>query len=119
SLDDVAARQRILVLWGHGGGIYFLDENTEQGRAAAEASIPAFANVLEASSKRQTDPLRFDIIAFDACYMGVIETAAEFSNMADFVLASTTVVDQAGLPYGEIITDLKKNGRKLSPRQAA
>src|SRR5439155_13931329 len=30
SLDDVAARQRILVLWGHGGGIYFLDENTEQ-----------------------------------------------------------------------------------------
>jgi hypothetical protein len=119
SLDDVDARQRIMIFWGHGGGIYFLDENTEKGRAAAEASIPAFADVLEAKAKSQKDGLRFNIVAFDSCYMGVIETAAEFGSMADFVLASTTAVDQAGLPYGQIMAELNSRGLNLSPRQAA
>lgn len=107
-------RQKILILWGHGGGMVMLDEDKETGTARARASIADFVEVLE-----QQKELRFDIIAFDSCYMGVIEVMNQFRDATEFALVSSTVVDADGYPYKKFIGDLKQRGPILGPKGAA
>ena len=106
--------QKILILWGHGGGMVMLDEQMANGTARARASIAEFAEVLETQKE-----LKFDIIAFDSCYMGVIEVMNQFRDATSFALVSSTVVDADGYPYKKFIKDLKVKGPALEPRTAA
>jgi len=115
--QSFATRQKILVLWGHGGGMVMLDEG--EGSGAARASVVKFADTLEARAGSRTDPLRFDIIAFDSCYMGMIEGIHQFREIAGYALVSSTVVDASGYPYRAIVRRLKKEGPKLDPRRTA
>ena len=106
--------QKILILWGHGGGMVMLDEEKANGTVQARASIVDFAEVLET----QKD-LKFDILAFDSCYMGVIEVMNQFREATSFALVSSTVVDADGYPYKVFIKDLKTKGSALDPKSAA
>ena len=106
--------QKILILWGHGGGMVMLDEQQENGTVRARASIADFAEVLETQKE-----LKFDIIAFDSCYMGVIEVMNQFREATSFALVSSTVVDADGYPYKKFIKDLKFKGSALDPKSAA
>ncbi len=107
-------KQKILILWGHGGGMVMLDEDQENGIARARASIAEFAEVLEKQKE-----LEFDIIAFDSCYMGVIEVMNQFRQSTKFALVSSTVVDADGYPYKKFIGDLRDKGPNLGPKPAA
>lgn len=107
-------KQKILILWGHGGGMVMLDEDKEKGTARARASIADFVEVLETQKE-----LKFDIIAFDSCYMGVIEVMNQFREATSFALVSSTVVDADGYPYKKFIGDLKRHGAALEPKEAA
>jgi len=107
-------KQKILILWGHGGGMVMLDEDKEKGTARARASIADFVEVLETQKE-----LKFDIIAFDSCYMGVIEVMNQFREATSFTLVSSTVVDADGYPYKKFIGDLKRHGGALEPKGAA
>jgi hypothetical protein len=118
-LPAVNTQQKLLVLWGHGGGIYFLDEDLRGTGRVMQASVPDFANALADRAVRLDPRLQFDVIIFDACYMGVIETINEFRGVTGFVLAATTVVDQAGLPYDEIVADLNGPAPPSGPVAAA
>ncbi len=106
--------QKILILWGHGGGMVMLDEQKANGTVRARASIADFAEVLETQKE-----LKFDIIAFDSCYMGVIEVMNQFREATSFALVSSTVVDADGYPYKQVIRDLKTKGAALEPKTAA
>ncbi len=110
--------QKILVFWGHGGGLQLLDEQTNAAKLT-RANIAAFAGALEQQIQLGTNNLKFDVIAFDACYMCMIEAMYELRDATDFVLCSSTVVDARGYPYAEIISGLKKNGQNLNPQSAA
>ncbi len=111
-------RQKILVFWGHGGGLQMLEEQT-RGAKFARASIAEFASILEEQTKPGPNSLKFDVIAFDACYMCMIEAMFELRDATGFVLCSSTVVDARGYPYADIISGLKKNGSNLGPQLAA
>lgn len=115
---DTATRQKILVFWGHGGGLQMLDEQTK-GAKLARASIAEFAATLEEQAQPGGNNLKFDVIGFDACYMCMIEAMFELRNATSFVLCSSTVVDARGYPYQDIISGLKKNGSNLGPQSAA
>jgi hypothetical protein len=106
--------QKILILWGHGGGMVMLDEEQANGMVQARASIVDFAEVLETQKE-----LKFDILAFDSCYMGVIEVMNQFREATSFALVSSTVVDADGYPYKKFIKDLKAKGSALDPKSAA
>lgn len=106
--------QKILILWGHGGGMVMLDEEKANGTVQARASIVDFAEVLETQKE-----LKFDILAFDSCYMGVIEVMNQFREATSFALVSSTVVDADGYPYKKFIKDLKAKGSALDPKSAA
>jgi hypothetical protein len=117
--DTLETRQKILVLWGHGGGMVMLDQDPAPGQQLSRASIVDFAEKLEVRSRSPQDPLRFDIIAFDSCYMGVLETMHQFRGFADYALVSSTVVDASGYPYKPIVANLIADGPALNPGLAA
>ena len=110
--------QKILVLWGHGGGLVLLDEENANGTIRARASIAEFAEVLEHES-RLPNALKFDIVAFDSCYMGVIEAMNQLREATSYALVSSTVVAADGYPYETFIRDLKDHGPTLDPKTAA
>jgi hypothetical protein len=113
-----ATRQKILVLWGHGGGMVMLDEERAAGAERARASIAEFATVLEQKA-REGAPLRFDILAFDSCFMCMIETMHQLKGATDYALCSSTLVDADGYPYKKIFDALKSHGGTWNPRIAA
>jgi Clostripain family len=109
-----APRQKILIFWGHGGGMVMLDEKQQKGVERARANVQEFAKVLVDKLQR-SDQQSFDIIAFDSCYMCMIETMYELRNAAPFALCSSTMVDADGFPYEKIINFLKSDGNMLDP----
>ena len=106
--------QKLLIFWGHGGGLVMLDEQQKAGVQRAGANMKAFADVLVTSSKA-SQQTTFDIIAFDSCYMCMIETLHELRSVSKFALCSSTMVDADGFPYEKMFNELKVNGQKLGP----
>lgn len=116
--NDRPTQQKMLVFWGHGGGMEFLDEQMADGVTLARASIAEFAGVL-ADKSNGRDPLRFDIVAFDSCYMCMIETMYELRDACSYALCSSTIVDADGYPYEKIVAMLKKPSPTVTSRQTA
>jgi len=92
--QNYPADRRILVIWDHGGsaadGVCY-DENfrydclerTELETAFRDAALPE----------------KFDMILFDTCYMGCLETAALVQDYARYMTASQKIVPGGGLDY--------------------
>jgi Clostripain family len=109
-----ALKQRVLFLWGHGGGMVMLDEQQANGVARSQASIRDFAKVLVKTAEGRRS-LEFDIVAFDACYMAMIETMLELRDCTRFALCSSTMVDADSFPYETIFSKMKADGKNLNP----
>jgi hypothetical protein len=116
--NGIRPNQNILVFWGHGGGMVMLDEIQENGLKRARANIKDFADVLAAQAAKDKASA-FDIIAFDSCYMCMIETMNDLRSAASTALCSSTMVDQDGFPYEPIIRHLIAKGDSLTPDAAA
>ncbi len=53
--------------------------------------------------------LHFDIIAFDACNMGHVESLYEYRNLADWLVASELLVPGPGYPYDLFMQHWQQN----------
>lgn len=76
------ADRYILVFWDHGGGTiggYGSDENYPNSGSMS---------LLDLRTAIQNSGVKFDIVGFDACLMGTIETAYALEPVADYLLAS-------------------------------
>jgi Clostripain family len=111
-------RQKMLIFWGHGGGMKMLDEQKKAGVARAQANMKAFADVLARKSKADKSN-EFDIVAFDSCYMCMIETMHQLRDVCDFALCSSTAVEADGFPYENIFRELKASGHTFGPTTTA
>lgn len=60
---------------------------------------------------------RLNIIAFDACLMGMVEVAYELKDCADYLLASPEELPGRGYPYAEILHDLVNDNLRLTPQR--
>jgi hypothetical protein len=116
--DKPDPMQKILIFWGHGGGMVMLDEQQAEGVKRARANMKVFADVLAKKSVGD-NAISFDIIAFDSCYMCMIETMFELKSVSKFALCSSTMVDADGFPYDKIYRELIDKGRSMGPRIAA
>lgn len=63
--------------------------------------------------KKYLNNKKFDIIAFDACFMGSIEIASIIKNHADIMVASEEVELGAGWNYEKVLAPFKTNS--ISP----
>lgn len=83
------AERYALILWGHGSGwrgrgIAFYDSSTYGGYQVF-MSIPDLARALRSAG------VRFDLIGFDSCIMGMVEVAYEIRSLGNVMVASETV----------------------------
>ena len=86
-----------VVLWDHGGGPMVgacYDENQGFDALSLSELDEAFGVGVEA---RGGD--LYDIVGFDACLMGSLETAAMLSDAADYMVASQEIEPGAGWDY--------------------
>jgi hypothetical protein len=112
---DLKAEHYALILWGH-GPILLLQPPPGPGHA----SISLYLTPADLSSALRDNPppttqKRFDLVAFDACAMSMLELAYEIRNYAQYMVASQEDVPDLSFPYDTIVPLFRKHGDKLEP----
>jgi hypothetical protein len=99
----VAPSERyILILWDHGYG-------TMGGFGADELNDRKTMKVSELSKAIEASDMYFDLIVFDACLMGTVETAYALKNHGKYLIASEDSTPAAGLYYTTWISAMERN----------
>ncbi|WP_308722528.1 clostripain-related cysteine peptidase [Paenibacillus polysaccharolyticus] len=99
----------ILVLWDHGYG-------TMGGFGADELNGRKTMKVSELSKAIDASDMYFDLIVFDACLMGTVETAYSLRNYGKYLIASEDSIPAAGLYYTTWIGAMERNPQISSER---
>ena len=94
-----------LIVGSHGSSWY----NTIYTRAMGyDGSTSNAINLPDMVEAMETLEKPFEFILFDACYMGTMEVAYEFSHVADYQISSVMEVPAYGFPYDCFLGDLFK-----------
>ncbi len=108
------AKQHCLVLWDHGSGwtegygpsrAIIIDESHRHMMGVAGGELAAAV-----AGYRQELGKKLDLIAFDACLMGMVEVAAELADDCDYSLGSEGPVPWGGLNYASFLSRLAGPG---------
>ncbi len=108
------AKQHCLVLWDHGSGwtegygpsrAIFIDESHRHMMGVAGGELAAGV-----AGYRDELGRKLDVLAFDACLMGMIEVATEVRHECQYLLASEGAVVWGGLDYASFLTHLTGAG---------
>ena len=93
-------KNRTLVLWDHGAAHigYGPDTNTQ-----TTMSLESISNAIKA------DPVKYDMIGFDACLMGSLDVAKFVKNNANYMLASEELEPGHGWQYTEVFNHIANN----------
>lgn len=118
------ARRYALILWNHGGGWRALDDLTT---GAARGGYPRGLAWVPTPQSRyvcsdddsgnkictrhvrealEATGVRFDLIAYDACVMGMVEVAYEMRGLTDYTVASQQNIPGEGFSYTPFLSRL-------------
>ncbi|MDI6752400.1 MAG: clostripain-related cysteine peptidase [bacterium] len=99
---DYPAKRYALVFWNHGGG-WRKDSKPHKAVCWDKTSNDCLymAEVKEALAGEH-----FDIIGFDACFMGMVEVAYQLKDCGTVAVFSQEVEPGDGWPYNTILADL-------------
>lgn len=103
SADNFPADRYMLVLWDHGGGTvggYAYDERFEN---------TDMMSISELNQSLANADIVFDMIGFDCCLMGTVETAFMVEKYADYMVASQRTEPGDGWHYTPWINALSQN----------
>jgi hypothetical protein len=102
AIQNYEADRYALVLWDHGAGWPELcvDYTNFDSLTPDEVDQALYGALFT------TGVDSMDLVAFDACLMGMLEVAYEISDRADIMVASEDVVPWDGMPYDLILGDL-------------
>jgi hypothetical protein len=116
------ARRYWLIITGHGDGWNGLAYDATSGqdaRMSVEQLTAALASAQQSIAEVRTQwprgSDRIDVIEFEACHMGAVETASALRHWADYLIASQNVMPAAGHPYGALAY-LAQNRTSSGPR---
>ena len=99
-----------VVLNNHGAGyLGLLCDYSEDTIMSNNSLKEAIKEVEESTGKK------VNILGFDACLMAEIETAYEYKDVTDYIIASEELTSSIGWHYEEILTSSKsKNANKIT-----
>lgn len=102
--DNYPANRNILILWNHGGGVvygYGVDEivNDEEESLTIDEIQRATKNA----------GVKFEMIGFDACLMGGLETVCALSDVSDYLVISEDFESGYGWEYQNWLSILGYN----------
>lgn len=112
------SRRSMFVIWNHGGGAFAdpthlksfcWDDQTEN-----HLNLVDLWRVAQSVSSRA----KFDIMGFDVCLLGHIETAYQLSRVSDFLVSSEKTEPGDGWEYGSLAAVLSKKPT-IYPREFA
>lgn len=114
AITNYPAKKYALVAWNHGGGWRIRGPKAKVYKAVCwdEGSNDDCLYMLEfqsavKSALQQVSVAKLDIIAFDACLMGMVEVASDIKDVAKVMVGSEEVEPGAGWPYTPILTQLE------------
>ena len=96
------ADRYILVFWDHGGG-------SVSGYGYDETHPNDSMNIGEISKGLKNGGVKFDIVGFDCCLMGTLETAIAVEPYADYMIASEETEPGTGWYYTNWLKLLNEN----------
>ncbi|MEG0935813.1 MAG: clostripain-related cysteine peptidase [Clostridia bacterium] len=100
--SEYPADRNILILWDHGGGSLY--------GFGSDEHFPGNALTLdELSGALAQAQTHFDLIGFDACLMGTVETGIALSGSADYMLASQELEPGLGWYYTDWLSALSSD----------
>ena len=100
--DNFPANRNALVFWDHGGGSLY-------GFGSDELFPGSCLYLSDIASALSGSGMKFDMVGFDACLMGSIETAYMLEPYADYLVASEETEPSYGWDYTPWLTALGKN----------
>ena len=100
SMKKYKSDENILILWNHGGGAI-----TGFGKDENFNNDTLLLNELKKGLKKsyENHKCKLDMIVFDACLMGSLETAYSIKDYADYMVASEEFVLGYGFNYKNIL----------------
>ncbi len=125
------AQNYMLLMSNHGGGWRSSDGNKEERikkigiRKAICWDDTNWGDSLYMKEVREAIESGFgatdkiDIIALDACLMGMVEVAAELKGVADILIASEETIPGYGFPYTQIMRQVKNHADDITPIEFA
>ena len=128
AVSHFPADRYCLILWDHGLGWAGGEENGEpdSDQAASVRGIledsgsNSFMSLSELALALSDAGVRFDLIEFDACLMGMWEVAVSVRDWASYITFSQATEPATGNPYDRILSDLTASpwidGREFSER---
>ncbi len=127
SVQHYPAERYALVLWSHGSGWKVEDGSPllSKGMMADTTSSGSshIMSLTEISKAVLDSGVRFDLINFDSCLMGMYEVAYEFKDLASFLVFSENVYPVNGDAYDTILQELTASpdmdGARLARTTAA
>lgn len=100
-----------LVLWDHGAGWrsrQLPDAAASRGVIFDDAS-GNFMTMADVRTGLSGSKVHLDLLAIDACMMGMLETCYEFKDACDYIAAAEGSPPGAGYPYDAILANLAAN----------
>lgn len=102
--SNYPANRNMLILWNHGGGVvYGYGHDDTQNDAGYALTLDEIQAAVRSSN------VKFEMIGFDACLMGGVETAYAFYDCADYLIASEDFESGYGWEYQNWLTVLANN----------
>ncbi|MFX1532753.1 MAG: clostripain-related cysteine peptidase [Promethearchaeota archaeon] len=91
-----------LIIWNHGAGFYGIsfDETSEE-----EEESDYYLTINEVQQALTGKQL--DVLAADACLMGMVEVAYEWKDLADYLIFSEETIPEDGFPYDDLLGNLE------------
>jgi len=117
-MKNYPAKKYLVCFWNHGAGwADYLDANIYKGISyddTDETHITTTDLSKALAEVYKTLGRKIDIVAFDACLMGMIEIAYEIKDYAHVMIASEEVEPGDGWPYNDILR--RANRKKVIKR---
>ena len=112
------SRRSMFVIWNHGGGAFadpsHLKSFCWDDVTDSHLNLVDLWRVAQSVSNRT----KFDIMGFDVCLLGHIETAYQLSRVSDFLVSSEKTEPGDGWEYGSLAQVLSKKPT-IYPREFA
>jgi len=109
--ENVKADRYVLVMWDHGQG-------TEGGFGRDELNGNASLSLSDMKTALSAFGKKFDVIVFDACLMGTLETAWALRDAGEYLVASEDNIPTDGIYYTTWLNSLSADP-KLSTEELA
>lgn len=105
------SNNHMAIIWGHGGGYKKNADFKNEGYrwVCIDDSSGDALDISEIEQSFEKLHSSMDVIAFDACLMGVLDVAYALKDKATYMVASQAIEPANGWPYHKLLERLEQN----------